>query len=110
MVSFDNRFGTIYLGENYFNQLVTKTVKNSFGVAGLASHKRPFFNKKTIKDSVKVINENGKLKVEIHIKMSYGLNLAATARSISHKIKYVIEDTTGFVVSNIDVYIENITA
>lgn len=53
---------------------------------------------------VRVTEEDGKLVIELHIKVTYGLNIAAIVRSITHKVKYAVEDATTLKVERIDVY------
>ena len=45
---------------------------------------------------------------ELHIKMTYGVNIAAIVRSITHKVKYAVEDATGLQVRRIDVCVDDI--
>ena len=52
--------------------------------------------------------EDGKLVIELHIKVTYGLNIAAIVRSITHKVKYAVEDATTLKVERIDVYVDDI--
>jgi uncharacterized alkaline shock family protein YloU len=46
--------------------------------------------------------------IELHIKVTYGLNIAAIVRSITHKVKYAVEDATTLKVERIDVYVDDI--
>ena len=57
---------------------------------------------------VRVTEENGRLIIELHIKVTYGLNIAAIVRSITHKVKYAVEDATGLKVQRIDVSVDDI--
>ena len=57
---------------------------------------------------VRVTEEDGKLVIELHIKVTYGLNIAAIVRSITHKVKYAVEDATTLKVERIDVYVDDI--
>ena len=57
---------------------------------------------------LKTACEDGKLVIELHIKVTYGLNIAAIVRSITHKVKYAVEDATTLKVERIDVYVDDI--
>ena len=48
------------------------------------------------------------LVIELHIKVTFGLNIAAIVRSITHKVKYAVEDATGLKVQRIDVCVDDI--
>ena len=57
---------------------------------------------------VRVIRENGELCIELHIKVTYGVNIGAIVRSIIHKVKYAVEDATGLQVQRISVSVDDI--
>ena len=44
---------------------------------------------------VRVTQEDGRLVIELHIAVSYGLNISTAARSISHRVKDEVEQATG---------------
>ena len=43
---------------------------------------------------VRVTQQNGRLVIELHIAVSYGLNISTAARSISHRVKDEVEQAT----------------
>ena len=55
-----------------------------------------------------LLEEDGRLVIELHIKVTFGLNIAAIVRSITHKVKYAVEDATGLKVQRIDVCVDDI--
>ena len=57
---------------------------------------------------VRVTEDDGQLVIELHIKMTYGVNIAAIVRSITHKVKYAVEDATSLRVRRIDVCVDDI--
>ena len=52
--------------------------------------------------------QDGRLVISLHIKVAYGLNIAAIVKSITHKVKYVVENATGLSVARIDVAVDDI--
>lgn len=54
--------------------------------------------------SVKAVN--GSLVVDLHIAVTYGLNIATTVRSIVGKVRYVTEKATGLQVAKVNVFVD----
>ena len=57
-----------------------------------------------------VTEEGGKLVIELHIKVIYGINISAVVKSITHKVRYVVEDATGLQVKRIKVSVDDIVS
>lgn len=115
LISFDNTMGKVSMSGNYFAELVAIAAQSGYGVAGMAiggpadslkSFLRPDFPEK----GVKVSQEDGKLVIELHIKVIYGLNIAAAVKSITHKVKYIVEEATGLQVKRINVCVDDVVA
>ena len=52
----------------------------------------------------------GKLEIEIHIKVIYGLNISAIVKAISHKVRYAVESATGLTVAHMSVSVDEMMA
>ncbi len=115
MVKIDNYLGVIEISHEYFSNLIGKSVSECFGVKGMVSSSatqkiRNFISKNDIQDKgVIVKNVDGKLIVDVHIEISYGINISAIAKSIISKVRYVVEENTGLLVSKINVYVDKIS-
>ena len=59
---------------------------------------------------VRVTQENGRLVIELHIAVSYGLNISTAARSISHRVKDEVEQATGLKVARVVVSVDDVIA
>ena len=46
------------------------------------------------------------LIIDVHIIVSYGINLPAISGSIAKEVKYIVEKMTGFKVKKVNVYID----
>ena len=49
---------------------------------------------------------NGKLVVDLHIAVTYGLNIATIVRSIVGRVRYVAEKATGLEVAKVNVFVD----
>ena len=48
----------------------------------------------------------GELLLDLHIEVSYGVNIAAITRSIVNNVRYAVERATGFKVQKVYVYVD----
>ena len=59
---------------------------------------------------VRVTQEDGRLVIELHIAVSYGLNISTAARAISHRVKDELEQATGLKVARVIVSVDDVVA
>lgn len=115
MVSFMNTYGKVSMTSGYFAELVSAAVKSGYGVAGMSTRGagdniKSLVQKDFPEKGVRVTEEDGGLDIELHIIVTYGLNIAAAVKSITHKVKYVVEDSTGLTVRRIRVKVDDVIA
>ncbi len=113
MVSFYNRYGKVSLTAAFFSELVSAAVQSGYGVAGMATRGtadslRNIITPDFPEKGVRVVESDGKINIELHIKVIYGLNITEAVRSITNKVRYVVEEATGLSVNRIDVNIDDI--
>lgn len=117
MIKFENPNGYIEITNNYFAHLVGHAAQSCFGVTRMVSSNPVQSLKSAIKNKVDVDNTNqgvsvksvnGSLVVELHIAVSYGVNINAICDSIVNKVRYTIEDATGLSVSEVNVHVDGI--
>ncbi|MCL2884215.1 MAG: Asp23/Gls24 family envelope stress response protein [Oscillospiraceae bacterium] len=116
MIQIKNHLGTIEVAPAYFAQLIGSAVTSCYGVAGMrASGKRQglrsLLSRRThLDEGIHVHSEGNDLIVDLHIAVIYGMNIAAIARSIVHKVQYIVEDITGLHVKKVNVFIDGMKA
>lgn len=113
MVKIENYLGTVSISQEFFSALVGNAVTSCFGVAGMANGNARqdvrsfFFKKRSFIDKGVLVKMNGKaLDVELHIIVTYGLNISAIVKSIVNRVRYTVEDVTGLEVRKVNVYID----
>ncbi|MBQ2824293.1 MAG: Asp23/Gls24 family envelope stress response protein [Oscillospiraceae bacterium] len=113
MITMENYLGKIGISEEYLVALISYTASKCFGVAALNNADKKggllsFFKKADIKgrQGVKISVKDNKLSVTLHISVLFGTNIAAVTDSLSHKIRYTVEDKTGLKISKISVFID----
>ena len=117
MIKLENPNGYIEITNNYFANLVGRAAQSCFGVTGMVNPNTYQTIKNVIKNKVSGENSdqgvivksvNGELSIDLHIAVSYGVNIRAIADSIVNKVRYTIESTTDLKVSEVNVHIEGI--
>lgn len=114
MIHTENHLGSIEISEGYFSALVGNAVSSCFGVAGMANSNAKqnlrsfFFRRHSYPDqgvSVKM-NVDGSLSIDLHIIVSYGINISAIVKSIVNKVRYTVEEATDLKVKEVNVYVD----
>lgn len=111
MLEIMNHNGTIRISQNVFANIVGNVVNKCFGVVGMASKSATegivsLLKKENYEKGVKVTAINEDLLIDVHIIVSYGINLHAISDSIAKEVRYIAEKMTGFKVRKVNVYID----
>lgn len=112
MVKFENHLGVIDISHDYFVNLVQTAVTSCFGVAGMSSATAKqgflerFHRKEPVDKGIRIRVKNQKLVIDLHILVTYGTNISAIVKSIMHKVRFTVEDKTGFAVARVNVFID----
>ena len=108
--------GNVSFTDGYFSTLVGEATKQCYGVAAMAPRNMTDTVKSMVYGSdypekgVRVTQQNGRLVIELHIAVSYGLNISTAARSISHRVKDEVEQATGLKVARVIVSVDDVIA
>ena len=108
--------GNVSFTDGYFSTLVGEATKQCHGVAAMAPRdmtdavKSMVYGSDYPEKGVRVTQQNGRLVIELHIAVSYGLNISTAARSISHRVKDEVEQATGLKVARVVVSVDDVIA
>lgn len=116
MIAYETRIGTIHVSQAYLAKLIGSAASSCFGVAGMVPRKRQklsdlLFRRKgadPADQGIRVTGDIHSISVEVHILVTYGVNINAIAKSIVHKVKYTVEETTGITVDKVTVRVDGI--
>ncbi len=115
MIRVENHLGTIEISKNYLTTLIRYTVSNCYGVAGMEAYgakqgiTKLFSDDSSSKQGIIIRQHNGKLIIDLHIAVSYGVNISAIVDSIINKVTFAVEQT-GVEVYKINVYVDSMKA
>lgn len=114
MIKVSNHLGTIRISNKYLRDVISDTVESCFGVAGMNCYgavqgaERVFLRNKLSNKGVIIRQENNQVEIDLHITVTYGINVNAVTNSIIHKVQFVLNDLTGVDVSEINVFIDKV--
>jgi uncharacterized alkaline shock family protein YloU len=117
MIVLNNHLGSVSISRDFFTSLISSAVAGCYGVVGTNAggiwqnlvEFLPLLGK--IKNDGKGVNirfTDGKIYIDLHITVSYGVNVASIVKSIQHKVTYVTEEHTGIKVGRVNVYVDAI--
>lgn len=113
MIKIENHLGTIEILQEYFAKLVGHAASECFGVAGMVFSTpsqgiRSLISRTDVADKgVRVRVVGSCLYVDLHIAVTYGVNISAIVKSIVNKVRYTVEEATGFEVSRVNVFVDD---
>lgn len=114
MIAYETRMGRIDISEAYLSKLIGHEVTSCFGVVGMVpsgNRQRLFsaFSKREMLDTgIRVTGNADSVAVELHIVVTYGMNINAIASSITEKVKYAVSEAAGISVSKVTIKIDGI--
>ena len=108
MIGYENTLGTVEISQEYFANLIGMAASECYGVAGMINS--TYQGLRYADKGVRVKTTDGKLIVDIHIAVTYGINISAIVQSIIHNVRYTVEECTGFKVARVNVYVDEMTA
>ena len=115
MIGYENTLGTVEISQEYFANLIGQAASECYGVAGMINSTYPGLRSALTRSDVpdkgvRVKTTDGQLVVDIHIAVTYGININAIVQSIVQNVRYTVEECTGFKVARVNVYVDEMTA
>ena len=116
MISHENENGTVVVGSNVYTDIAGTAASNCFGVKGMAARSVKdgvyhLLRKESARKGVHVqFHEDNSISIDLHIIVEHGINLTAIGNSIISEVRYVVSNTTGTEIRDVNVYIDSIIA
>ena len=112
MICLENPNGYIEISHEYFSNLIGLAASSCYGVSGMAASSKvqgvtQRFTHDKLDRGVKVKRVGGKLFIDLHIIVTYGVNITVIVKSIIKKVRYVVEEATGLKVDCVNVYVDD---
>ena len=111
--SVDTHLGNIIIDSNVITQYAGSVAVECFGIVGMSAISvkdglARLLKKENLSKGVNATIENNKLRIELHVIVSYGINIPSVCQNLVENVKYRVEDTTGLEVKRIDIYVEGV--
>ncbi len=114
MIKIDNHLGSINIANSYLTALIGYTAASCFGVVRMSpvgavqGVRTNLLGGVSIDNGVRVYVPKGEsyMVIDLHIYVTYGINVSAIVDSIVNKVRYVVESETGIEVKKINVYVD----
>lgn len=111
MIIFETPLGEIRISQHYFARLIGSAVSSCYGVTSMVPRGRQWIRSKLYRrrfedTGIKVSGTSRSLQVDLHISVTYGLNINAISRSIVNKVTYIVEEATGIKVDKVMVHVD----
>ena len=109
-----NANGDILIDQEVMAKYAGSAAIENFGIVGMASvNVKDGLVKLLKKESVSrgvnvVVDENNKLKINLHIIVAYGVSIHAVCENLISNVKYKVEEFTGLEVEKISVFVEGV--
>lgn len=109
-----NQSGEVLIDNEVMAKYAGSAAVENFGIVGMASvNVKDGLVKLLKKDSVShgvnvVVDENNKLKIDLHIIVAYGVSITAVSENLISNVKYKVEEFTGMEVEKISVFVEGV--
>ena len=103
MITVKNSSGEIRISEDLIFELIKHETVSCYGVASLTENKKGKDDK-----SIKFTTDGKNADIEVHICVTYGLNITAIVSNVEEKLTSSVGKMTGFTVKNVTVYVDSI--
>ncbi len=111
--SVDTHLGSIQIDSSVLTQYAAALANECAGIVGMASVNPKEGLVRILKNEsagrgVSVRNNDGKLIVDYHIIVAYGVSIMAVTENLVDSVKYKLENYTGLSVEKINIFVEGV--
>jgi uncharacterized alkaline shock family protein YloU len=104
-----SELGSIRIAPDAIAQIVGHTAAECYGVVGMASKGlKRLLARDRLTQGIDISTTPDGLRVDLHVVVEYGLNLAEVAATIRSRVAYEVERLTGLKVAAVEVHIEDV--
>ena len=114
MIRQNNENGSITVSTSVYTDIAGTAASNCFGVKGMAARSVKdgvyhLLRKESMSKGVSVtVHEDDTISIDLHIMVDNGVNLGAVGDAIIEEVRYVVSNTTGTPVRDVNVYIDSV--
>ena len=98
--------GTVTISRDVVADVVADTAAHCYGVVGLSAGTR--VGRIFRREGISIDGDAQALRIQVHIVVAHGLNLAEVASTVRSQVGYEVERLTGLKVAAVEVVIERV--
>ena len=113
MICHSNENGSVCVSTNVYTDIAGTAASNCFGVKGMAARSVTdgvyhLLRKESMGKGVRVeFHEDNTISIDLHIMVDNGVNLNAVGAAIISEVRYVVRETTGTEVKDVNVFVDS---
>ena len=107
-LTLDLELGRLTISRDAFAEIVAETALGCYGVVGLSAGSR--VGRLLRREGISVEGDGRGLRIELHVVVEHGLNLAEVAATVRSQVAYEVTRLTGFDVAAVEVVIQRVRA
>ena len=100
--------GRLTIARDAVAEIVAETALACYGVVGLSAGSR--VGRILRREGISVDGDSKGLRIELHVVVEHGLNLAEVASTVRSQVAYEVERLTGLRVAAVEVVIQRVRA
>ena len=111
--SVDTHLGSIQIDKRVIAQYAGTVANECFGIVGMASVNAKeglvrILKKEKVDHGISVKGSGGKLILDFHVIIAYGVSIMAVTENLISNVKYKVESYTGLEVEKINIFVEGV--
>ena len=102
--------GRVTISSEAIAQIAGHAAAESYGIVGMASRGRvpKLLTRDRSTQGIAVRGSEEGLRIDLHVVVEYGLNLAEVASTVRSQVAYEVERLTGLPVASVEVVVQNV--
>ena len=105
-LTLDLEHGRLTIAREAVAEIVAETALGCYGVVGLTAGSR--VGRMFRREGISVDGSAQALRIELHVVVAHGLNLAEVAATVRSQVAYEVERLTGLTVASVEVVIQRV--
>ncbi len=112
--SMNTDYGTVSIDNDVIAKYAGSSAVECFGIVGMATISvkdgiARLLKRESLKNGVGItITPDNKVKIDLHVIVSYGVSISAVASNLISNVRYKVEEFSGLKVEKINVLIEGV--
>ena len=110
----NTNLGNVQIDKDVIAKYAGSSAVECFGIVGMATINvkdgfAKLLKRESLTHGVEVaVTEDGKITIDLHIIVSYGVSISAVTDNLISNVKYKVEEFTGLEIEKINIFVEGV--